>query len=82
MTILGSPFRCEVVDASKVVMKGDGLEKIPVGRRATFTIEPEGRLGSPEVKITGPTKAVVHSSIQIPSDNKFLVEYVPTDVGE
>jgi len=63
-------------------MKGDGLEKIPVGRRATFTIEPEGRLGSPEVKITGPTKAVVHSSIQIPSDNKFLVEYVPTDVGD
>ncbi|XP_035712922.1 filamin-A isoform X3 [Folsomia candida] len=78
----GSPFRCEVIDASKVVLKGDGLEKVPVGKRATFTIEPEGKPGFPEVKVTGPAKNVVHSSIQTPSDNKFLGEYVPLEVGD
>ena len=78
----GSPFKCEVVDSSKVAISGEGLEKVPIGRRATFIIEPEGRLGQPEVKILGPTKKTVHSSIQIPSENKFLVEYVPVDVGK
>lgn len=78
----GSPFKCEVVDASKVNISGEGLEKIPVGRRATFMIEPEVSLGTPEVKITGPLKKIVHSSIQMPSENRYLVEYVPVDVGE
>ena len=78
----GSPFQCDVVDSSKVAISGEGLEKVPIGRRATFIIEPEGRLGQPEVKILGPTKKTVHSSIQIPSENKFLVEYVPVDVGK
>lgn len=45
-------------------------------------IEPEVSLGTPEVKITGPLKKVVHSSIQMPSDNRYFVEYVPVDVGE
>lgn len=79
---LGSPFKCDVVDASKVNISGEGLEKVPVGRRATFIIEPEVSLGTPEVKITGPLKKVVHSSIQMPSDNRYLVEYVPVDVGK
>jgi hypothetical protein len=65
-----------------VTLTGDGLEKVPVGKRATFLIEPEGMVGPPDVKVTGPLKKSVHSSIQIPSENKFMVEYVPIDVGK
>jgi len=78
----GSPFRCDVIDASKVTLTGEGLEKVPVGKRATFLIEPESIIGPPEVRITGPLKKEIHNSIQIPTENKFLVEYVPVDVGE
>jgi len=70
------------MDHSKVTITGEGLEKVPVGRRATFTIEPEGTIGTPEVKISGPLKKSIHSSIQVPSENKYLVEYVPTEVGK
>ena len=34
----GSPFHCVVLDASRVTASGDGLEKVPVGRPATFYI--------------------------------------------
>lgn len=53
-----------------------------MGRRATFVIEPEVTLGTPEVKISGPLKKTIPSSLQVPSDNRYVVEYVPMDVGK
>ena len=35
----GSPFKCSVVDAARVNLTGDGLEKVPVAKQATFHIE-------------------------------------------
>ena len=32
----GSPFKCSVVDAARVNLTGDGLEKVPVGKQTTF----------------------------------------------
>jgi hypothetical protein len=39
---IGSPFTCTVLDASKVTINKDGLEKIAVLSNARFTIETNG----------------------------------------
>jgi len=60
----GSPFQCAVVDAAKVNLSGDGLDKVAVGEQATFFIEGQFDMGDPEVKIMGPNKKVLASSIR------------------
>ena len=41
----GSPFKCSVVDAARVNLTGDGLEKVPVAKQATFHIEGQTEMG-------------------------------------
>ena len=43
---------------------GDGLEKVPVGRQATFFIEGQMEMGDPEVKVLSPLRKIVPSSIR------------------
>ncbi len=43
---------------------GDGLEKVPVGRQATFFIEGQMEMGDPEVKVLSPQRKIVPSSIR------------------
>jgi len=40
--VIGSPFTCAVLDASKVTINKDGLEKIAVLSNAKFSIETNG----------------------------------------
>ena len=39
---VGSPFTCSVLDASKVTVNKDGLDKVAVLSIAKFTIESHG----------------------------------------
>ena len=38
-SVPGSPFTCEVVDVSRVTVTGAGLEKVPVGVPASFSVD-------------------------------------------
>merc|ERR1719219_1773426 len=78
----GSPFQCSVVDAAKVNLSGEGLDKVPVGKQATFFIEGQFDMGDPEVKILSPMKRIVPSSIRFISEGHFAVDYTPLSVGD
>lgn len=53
---VGSPFSCLVSDIRKVMVSGEGLEKVPIGRPAVFTVDTQEDVGyEPEIKITGKT---------------------------
>ncbi len=78
----GSPFKCGIVDAAKVNLSGDGLEKVAVGQQATFFIEGQFDMGDPEVKIVGPNKRVLASSIRFIGEGHFAVDYNPALVGD
>ena len=57
----GSPFKCTVVDAARVTLTGEGLEKVPVDKQATFFIEGQTEMGDPEVKVVSPQRKIVPS---------------------
>ncbi len=63
-------------------LSGDGLEKVPVGKPATFYIEGQLDMGDPEVKILAPTKRVLPSSIRFVGEGHFAVDYTPMLVGD
>lgn len=78
----GSPFKCAVVDAARVNLTGDGLEKVPVGRQANFHIEGQTEMGDPEVKVLSPARKLVPSSIHFVSEGHYGVDYLPSEVGD
>ena len=78
----GSPFKCLVVDAAKVNLSGEGLEKVPVGRQTSFMIAGQGDMGDPEVKILSPLREVVTSSIRCVGEGQYEVDYAPETVGD
>lgn len=56
ITVPGGPFRCNIIDASRVVATGDGLERVPVNKPALFTVDPRGSGPAEcEVNITAPS---------------------------
>ena len=60
--LLGSPFTCMVSDIRKVMVSGEGLEKVPIGRPAVFTVDAQEDVGyEPEIKITGKKHLNVYS---------------------
>lgn len=79
----GSPFTCIVSDVRKVMVSGEGLEKVPVGRPAVFTIDTQDdAVYEPEVKITGPHRKSVPIDLTSPRKGVFTATYTPSDVGD
>ena len=78
----GSPFKCLVLDAAKVNLSGEGLEKVSVGKQTSFVISGQGDMGDPEVKILSPLREVVTSSIRCEQEGQYEVEYTPEIVGD
>lgn len=39
---IGSPFECHIVDATKVKIHGNGLERVPVNSLASFIVDMGG----------------------------------------
>ena len=81
-SVPGSPFKCLVVDAAKVNLSGEGLEKVPVAKQTSFMISGQGDMGDPEVKILSPMKDVVTSSIRCIGEGQYEVDYSPEIVGD
>jgi len=81
-SVPGSPFKCLVVDAAKVNLSGEGLEKVPVGRQTSFMIAGQGDMGDPEVKILSPLREIVTSSIRCVGEGQYEVDYAPEVVGD
>ena len=71
-----------MVDAARVNLTGDGLEKVPVGKQATFFIEGQTEMGDPEVKVLSPSRKIVPSSIRFVGEGHYGVDYHPVDVGD
>ena len=70
------------MDAARVNLTGDGLEKVPVGKQTTFFIEGQTEMGDPEVKVLSPSRKVVPSSIRFVGEGHYGVDYHPVDVGD
>ncbi|XP_047474236.1 filamin-A-like [Penaeus chinensis] len=77
----GSPFSCEVVDVSRVTVAGTGLEKVPVDRPASFTVDSQATVDQLEVKVLSPSRHVLEHRISTTDEAKLMVEYTPAEVG-
>ena len=77
----GSPFTCEVVDVSRVTVAGPGLEKVPVEKVASFTVDAQSSVDQLGVLITSPTRQAVPSKVIQGTDGKLEVLYTPSEVG-
>ncbi|XP_042865445.1 filamin-A-like isoform X5 [Penaeus japonicus] len=78
----GSPFSCEVVDVSRVTVAGAGLEKVPVDRPASFTVDSQATVDQLEVKVLSPARHVLEHRISTTDEAKLMVEYTPAEVGD
>ncbi|KAK6644516.1 hypothetical protein RUM43_000783 [Polyplax serrata] len=78
----GSPFTCEVTDAAKIVMPSDGMEKVAVGRLASFVIEADSNLGPLDIQVLSPTRKNIPVDISNLSNNKHEASFTPEDVGD
>lgn len=63
-------------------MPSDGMEKVSVGRSASFIIEADSTLGSPDVQVLSPTRKNLRVDLSNLSNNKHQVSFMPDDVGE
>ena len=77
----GSPFTCEVVDVSRVTLAGTGLEKVPVDKTASFTVDAQASVDQLGVMILSPTRQPIPSKIVQYPDGKLEVLYTPREVG-
>ncbi|XP_076033174.1 filamin-A-like isoform X3 [Oratosquilla oratoria] len=79
----GSPFSCDVVDVSMVTVAGAGLEKVPVDKTASFTVDTQqAGLDQLTVVLLSPSRHAITPHITQAPDGKLLVEYTPVEVGD
>lgn len=81
--ISGSPFICNVIDASKMVIKKEGLDRIPVQSVASFTIDTKGA-SFPEssVSIISPSNRPIKPIILGDRSSGYKVSFTPNEVGD
>lgn len=63
-------------------MPSEGMEKVAVGRLASFVIEADSNMGSPDIQVLSPTRKTVPVDINNLSNNKHEVNFTPEDVGK
>ncbi|XP_049948482.1 filamin-A [Schistocerca serialis cubense] len=78
----GSPFSCHVLEAARVVLSGEGLEKVPVARDANFSVEADASLGQPEVQVLGPSRRILPVNVNAQGGGHYSVQFTPVDVGD
>lgn len=81
--ISGSPFICNVIDASKMILKKEGLDRIPVQSVASFTIDTKGAsFSESSISIMSPNERSIKPIITGDRSNGFKVSFTPVDVGD
>ncbi|KAJ8873544.1 hypothetical protein PR048_024362 [Dryococelus australis] len=78
----GSPFRCEVSEAARVVLAGEGLEKVAVNRPAAFSVEADPALGRPDVQVLSPSRQPLPVDVAAHAAGRYAVSFTPSDVGD
>lgn len=79
----GSPFECAVTDLTKIKVVGEGVERVPVNRPASFVVDTNGQdVGNLIANITGPGQAPLKTSVTGNHNGGYRVEYTPTEVGD
>ncbi|XP_023727803.1 filamin-C isoform X3 [Cryptotermes secundus] len=78
----GSPFTCQVSEAARVVISGDGLEKVAVNRAAMFCVEADPSLGRPDVQVLSPSRRPLTVDVGVQTAGGYIVHFTPTDVGD
>ncbi|XP_063231927.1 LOW QUALITY PROTEIN: filamin-C [Bacillus rossius redtenbacheri] len=78
----GSPFTCLVSEAARVVLAGDGLEKVAVCHTASFSVEADPSLGRPEVQVLSPSRQPLAVDVGAQAAGRYAVHFTPTDVGD
>ncbi|CAH1244644.1 FLNA [Branchiostoma lanceolatum] len=75
-----SPFRVNIIDASRVRASGDGLDRVPIGNGTEFFVDSQGG-GDADVavKVTGPTGRDVPARVS-GGNGHWTVQYTPTEV--
>ena len=81
--IPGSPFICNVVDAAKMSVKKDGLDRIPVNVPASFVIDTNGvSFLESAISILGPVGKSIKPTVVGDPSTGFKASFTPTDVGD
>ena len=69
------------MDASQVLVTGEGLEKVAANNRAVFYITTEENMSDIDVKILSPSRRILPASMKTVTEKKYQVEYLPTEIG-
>lgn len=72
----------QVVDVSRVTVAGAGLEKVPVDKVASFSVDAQASVDQLGVVIQSPSRQGVASKVVQGADGKLEVLYTPREVGE
>lgn len=81
--IQGSPFICNVIDASKMIVKKENMDRIPVDREATFLVDTRGAsFFEHSVSIVGPGNKQVAPTITGDPSSGYRVSFTPSEVGD
>lgn len=81
--IHGSPFICNVIDASKMIIQKESLERIPVNKEASFTVNTRGTsLSDHFISILGPGNKNVKPLVSGDSDAGYRISFTPIEVGD
>lgn len=82
-SIEGSPFACNVIDASKMIVRREGLDRIPVERECSFLVDTRGAsFFDHSVSVVAPGNKTVATTITGDSVSGFKVSFTPSDVGD
>ena len=61
----GSPYTLDIVDSSRVSVRGEGLTLVPVNRVAKFEVDTQGSTsGRVQVEITGKHRTVATVAVR------------------
>ena len=63
-------------------MPSEGMEKVGVGRVASFVIEADSNMGVLDIQVLSPTRKNVPVNLNNLSYNKYEANFTPEDVGE
>uniref|UniRef100_A0AC35FWR0 Filamin n=1 Tax=Panagrolaimus sp. PS1159 TaxID=55785 RepID=A0AC35FWR0_9BILA len=80
----GSPFNCRIGSDAQFNIFGTGLERIPVGKPAEFTIQTgDSKAQMPEIEVIDPRGDKVPVTVEKDAKGKgeFTVSYLPKTVG-
>ncbi|XP_078693625.1 filamin-A-like isoform X2 [Branchiostoma floridae x Branchiostoma belcheri] len=83
VTVPGSPLVYENFDTSDIVVGGEGLGNVPVGKLAKFQVDASKTPGGDVVvKIAGPSEDATVQGEIVEEDDIYTVLYIPAEVGD